>query len=67
MIIHDHHHLSGRSTTENVLRWKAFVLFSTITIGAMTLLGAGIGDPMLGALGGGLAVGLVLLASAMLT
>lgn len=67
MIIQDQHHRSRQSATKNVLRWKTFVLFSTITIGGMTLLGAGIGDPTLGVLSGGLAVGLVLLAAAMLT
>ncbi|MFD9669815.1 hypothetical protein ACFWAY_51120 [Rhodococcus sp. NPDC059968] len=67
MIIDDQHHLRGRSTSENVLRWKAFGLFSATTIGGMSLLGAWIGNPTLGALGGGLAVGLVLLAAAMLT
>jgi hypothetical protein len=67
MITHDQHHLSGRSTPKKTLQWKALVLFSAITIGGMTLLGAGIGDPTLGTLGGGLAVGLVLLAAAMLT
>lgn len=67
MITHDQHHLSGRSTPKKTLQWQALVLFSAITIGGMTLLGAGIGDPTLGTLGGGLAVGLVLLAAAMLT
>lgn len=67
MIVHDQLHRRRRSTTPNVLRWKTFVLFSAITIAGMTLLGAGIGDPVLGILSGGLAVGLVLLAAAMLT
>ncbi|GAF47088.1 hypothetical protein RW1_038_00060 [Rhodococcus wratislaviensis NBRC 100605] len=46
--------------------WRTYGMFWTALIGGMTLLGAAVGNPYLGAFGGALAAGVVSLAATMI-